>query len=391
MFSGEFLDISMDLIRREIEYCDTSPLIVSTHSVAGGTGSGLGTRVSECVRDEFPDTTLVNIAVLPYHFGEVVVQYYNTILCLSKILSSSHGIILYENEVAFDICRKTRGIERPSLADINNTMASQLSSVIVPKRLFESSSISSTNINRTILSSFDNDISHLCCHSHFKLLDVKSVPQTFDRSKEYTFDSWRSLIRSISRMQLYGSYSDRVVTRSTSTSTSTSSNASASGNLASKTLSPPAKSQTIDSVSVDSSVSIARSSASVGNTSNTCKTLAGIIIMWICMCSASLFTFIFCYIFNSWLYFYIFIIFFFIVSAVMTCRGSDVLDSSNRREISEIHSAMECSNLIKSSLPVRVCYDEKLSNGYQRSISLGKYPIYLWIDVKLFILLQKYK
>lgn len=64
----------------------------------------------------------------------------------------------------------------------------------------------------------------------------------------------------------------------------------------------------------------------------------------------------------------------------MTCRGNDVLDTTNRREISEIHSTMECSNMIRHSPPVRVCYDDKLSNGYQRSISLGKYK-YIIIDI----------
>lgn len=43
MASGDFLDISMNCIRREIEHCDTVPVLTFIHSLAGGTGSGLGT------------------------------------------------------------------------------------------------------------------------------------------------------------------------------------------------------------------------------------------------------------------------------------------------------------------------------------------------------------
>lgn len=42
MASGDFLDISMNCIRREIEQCDTIPVLSFIHSLAGGTGSGLG-------------------------------------------------------------------------------------------------------------------------------------------------------------------------------------------------------------------------------------------------------------------------------------------------------------------------------------------------------------
>lgn len=94
MASGEFLDTSINLVRRELEYCDYSQTLVFMHSVAGGTGSGLGTRMSEACEDEFHQATRLNIAVAPYHFGEVVVQHYNALLCLSKISAASHGVLV---------------------------------------------------------------------------------------------------------------------------------------------------------------------------------------------------------------------------------------------------------------------------------------------------------
>jgi hypothetical protein len=42
---------------------------------------------------------VLNVAVMPYHFGEVVVQHYNSVLCLAKVAAASDSIMLFENEV----------------------------------------------------------------------------------------------------------------------------------------------------------------------------------------------------------------------------------------------------------------------------------------------------
>jgi len=73
---------------------------VVIHSIAGGTGSGLGTRITEACEDEFKSATRLNVAIAPYHFGEVVVQHYNTILSLAKISTSSNGVLVSECGVA---------------------------------------------------------------------------------------------------------------------------------------------------------------------------------------------------------------------------------------------------------------------------------------------------
>ena len=63
------------------------------HSLAGGTSSDLGTRVTESCGDEFPDVTRVNLAVSPYHFGEVAVQHYNALLSLSPKYHRRHMVL----------------------------------------------------------------------------------------------------------------------------------------------------------------------------------------------------------------------------------------------------------------------------------------------------------
>jgi hypothetical protein len=41
---------------------------------------------------------------MPYHFGEVIVQHYNSLLCLSKVSQASDGVMLFDNEVCMKAC-----------------------------------------------------------------------------------------------------------------------------------------------------------------------------------------------------------------------------------------------------------------------------------------------
>lgn len=198
MSSGEFLDASVDCIRRELEFCDMPPSIKVVHSVGGGTGSGLGTRITEAIVQEFPDVPIMNIGITPYHFGEVIVQHYNTILSLSKIAEVSHGILLFENEVAHYICTNLMSIPHPSLNDINSAIINSIISAILPK----------TDISTKTYVSVAEDLLHLCSHPAYKFLSVKTVPQTSSESVTYTFDRWESLLKSLYRMQARGAFSE---------------------------------------------------------------------------------------------------------------------------------------------------------------------------------------
>lgn len=113
-----------------------------------------------------------------------MVQHYNSLLCLSKVSSSANGILLFENEVARDLCKSMRKIARPTLEDINATLASNILPVILPKLKQDGRAIATLH----------HDVAHLCSHPDFKFLDTKLTPQTSAASVEYTFDSWRYII-----------------------------------------------------------------------------------------------------------------------------------------------------------------------------------------------------
>ena len=54
-------------------------------SLAGGTGSGLGTYITEMLRDNYNKQFIINQVVSPYQSGEVIVQNYNSLLTLAHL------------------------------------------------------------------------------------------------------------------------------------------------------------------------------------------------------------------------------------------------------------------------------------------------------------------
>lgn len=64
-------DVVEELVRQEVEHCDRLGGLMAMMSVAGGTGSGVGTYVTECLRDIYPKSFILNHLTWPYGTGEV--------------------------------------------------------------------------------------------------------------------------------------------------------------------------------------------------------------------------------------------------------------------------------------------------------------------------------
>lgn len=64
----------MEAVRREAERADHVAGLVLLQSLAGGTGSGFGSRIAEEIADAMPTALRLSCAVWPHASGEVVVQ-----------------------------------------------------------------------------------------------------------------------------------------------------------------------------------------------------------------------------------------------------------------------------------------------------------------------------
>ncbi len=191
MCSGDFLEEALCAVRRELEACERTPCILIEHSTAGGTGSGLGTRLSEALGECFSEVTRVNVSVAPYHFGEVAVQHYNSVFCLAKTSAASDASILFENEVAQQLCKQMWRIESPTLHDINNVLAGNLVPFLLPKREFD---------GKQAVSGLADDVATLCAHPSYKFLETRISPQTSRNAVDFTFDKWETLSATLRRL-----------------------------------------------------------------------------------------------------------------------------------------------------------------------------------------------
>lgn len=62
---AELVDSVMDVVRKESEKCDCLQGFQMTHSLGGGTGSGMGTLLTSKIREEYPDRIVTTFSVVP--------------------------------------------------------------------------------------------------------------------------------------------------------------------------------------------------------------------------------------------------------------------------------------------------------------------------------------
>jgi len=128
-------DRAIDAVRRELEACDGTPDVVLLHSLAGGTGSGLGSRLAEKVRDLSPRGFLLSAAIAPDPQGDTVLQPYNTALCLERIGKACDAVALFRNE---ELLTGEPGATSGAV-DTNAYIASSLLGHLLPTRSWRGS------------------------------------------------------------------------------------------------------------------------------------------------------------------------------------------------------------------------------------------------------------
>ncbi|OHW99319.1 tubulin family protein [Colletotrichum incanum] len=106
------------------EACDSLQGFQITHSLGGGTGSGMGTLLVAKVCEEFPDRMMATFSVLPSpKVSEVVVEPYNATLSVHQLVEHADETFCIDNEALYDICRRTLKQAHPSYGDLNHLVS----------------------------------------------------------------------------------------------------------------------------------------------------------------------------------------------------------------------------------------------------------------------------
>lgn len=115
----------MDMIDREADGSDSLEGFVLTHSIAGGTGSGLGSYLLERLNDRFPKKLIQTYSVFPnqVEISDVVVQPYNSLLSLKRLALNADCVVVLDNTALNRIAVDRLKITNPSFAQTNSLVS----------------------------------------------------------------------------------------------------------------------------------------------------------------------------------------------------------------------------------------------------------------------------
>lgn len=103
---SEIIDEVMEGVRKQAEKCDVMEAFQVTHSIGGGTGSGLGSLIMNELKSEFPDKMLNCYTVVPSKsVSDVVLEPYNSILALNYLIDECDSNIIIDNEALYSIAQ----------------------------------------------------------------------------------------------------------------------------------------------------------------------------------------------------------------------------------------------------------------------------------------------
>ena len=80
----------LDVVRKEAESADCLQGFQLTHSLGGGTGSGMGTLLISKIREEYPDRIMNTYSVVPSpKVSDTVVEPYNATLSVHQLVENT--------------------------------------------------------------------------------------------------------------------------------------------------------------------------------------------------------------------------------------------------------------------------------------------------------------
>ena len=127
---AELIDSVLDVVRKEAEGCDCLQGFQFSHSLGGGTGSGMGTLLISKIREEYQDRVIETFSIFPSpKVSDTVVEPYNATLSIHLLVDSTDEVMVIDNEALYDICFRTLKLTTPTYGDLNHLVSATMSGV----------------------------------------------------------------------------------------------------------------------------------------------------------------------------------------------------------------------------------------------------------------------
>jgi tubulin beta len=127
---------AMSALWREAELCPSLQGFQLTHSMAGGTGSGMVSMLMAQLREKYPKKILSTFSVLPAKKDAITEKLpytnfgpYNTVFSFGDLITNSDLTVCFDNEALCKICYNTRNILKPEPSDLNHIISLAMSGV----------------------------------------------------------------------------------------------------------------------------------------------------------------------------------------------------------------------------------------------------------------------
>ena len=129
----------LEMIDREADGSESLEGFMLCHSIAGGTGSGMGSFLLEQLNDHFPKKLIQTYSVFPNSSvggSDVVVQPYNSLLTLKRLTLNADAVVVLDNTALNRIATERLHVDNPSITQINalvaNVMAASTNTLRFP-------------------------------------------------------------------------------------------------------------------------------------------------------------------------------------------------------------------------------------------------------------------
>eukprot|EP00095_Tigriopus_kingsejongensis_P006234 maker-scaffold301_size216225-snap-gene-1.19 protein:Tk06234 transcript:maker-scaffold301_size216225-snap-gene-1.19-mRNA-1 annotation:"protein tba-9" len=131
----EFIDVTLDKIRRLVEQCPSLQGFLVFHSFGGGTGSGFTSLIMEQLSLNYGKKSKLNFSIYPApRIATAIVEPYNSLLFTHTSLDHSDVSFLVDNEAIYELCHKQLDVTRPSYTNLNRLIAQIISSITASLR-----------------------------------------------------------------------------------------------------------------------------------------------------------------------------------------------------------------------------------------------------------------
>ncbi|KAI9635778.1 putative tubulin gamma chain [Dioszegia hungarica] len=103
------------------------------HSIAGGTGSGLGSFLLERLSDRFPKKLIQTYSVFP-ESSDVVVQPYNSLLACKRLVNNADSVVVLDNAALTRIAADRLNVQDPSFMQTNQLVSTVMAATTTTLR-----------------------------------------------------------------------------------------------------------------------------------------------------------------------------------------------------------------------------------------------------------------